>query len=182
MIAAGRRCNDCWADCVANPYDDAAFATYDSAMEAYDKACKAAEPQRFAKSLADKGQFDAAYPKAFRRAFLQLQRGDVGALEMPVRFLENDPWVFGSGYVKADVIRLINRLSLPDEYAQRLRQVALMVIDKADSRREFRAYCRLARKVNSPALRKELETRLTNANPVVRRQAQWALEACRKPS
>ena len=109
----------------------------------------------------------------------QLRIGDIKALEVPVRFLEMDPWAHGSGYAKEWVIRNINRLELPPAYVRRLQNVVLSVIDKADGRREIRSYCRLARKVDSADLRLELEDRLTVSYSRVGQRAQWALDACR---
>ena len=81
-------------------------------------------------------------------------------------------------------------MDLPRKYAERLRHVILMVIDKADGRREFRDYCLLARKVNSPEFREKLLDRIfhppTGAHVDrehslrVKLRAKWALEACEK--
>lgn len=92
-----------------------------------------------------------------------------------IEFLEKDQWTFGSGYAKADLIRLIRKLDLNHTQAERLRRVVLAVVDGRD-RREFRHYCRLARKLDSPQLRKELMRRLEDENEVVRRHARWVLE------
>ena len=98
-------------------------------------------------------------------------------LEPLVGFLERDPWTFGSGYSKADAIRFLKRAPLDDTAKQRLRRVVLNAVDGRD-RREFRHYCKLARKVDAPDLRAALRERMTGNDPNVRRRAGWMLAAC----
>jgi hypothetical protein len=104
-------------------------------------------------------------------AYFRKLRGVDAAIE----FLEKDEWTFGSGYAKADLIRLLRKLDLNPNQAERLRRVVLAVVDGRD-RREFRHYCRLACKLDSPRLRDELTRRLENEYEVVRRHAHWVLE------
>jgi hypothetical protein len=99
----------------------------------------------------------------------------LGGVNGIIEFLEKDQWTFGSGYAKADLIRLLRKLDLKPAQAERLRRVVLAVVDGRD-RREFRHYCRLACKLDSPRLRDELMRRLEDENEVVRRHARWALE------
>ena len=56
----------------------------------------------------------------------------------------------------------------------------LAAVDLRD-RREFRAYCRLARKVDSPELREELWIGLQSDDPAVSRRARCVLDGCEKP-
>ncbi len=102
--------------------------------------------------------------------------GDAAATETLVRFLEADVYCFRSGYLKADVIDVLKRVDLDAGATSRLRRVVLEVVDSYD-RREFRAYCRLARKVDGEELRGPLRDRLTWSNPHVPRRAHWVLEA-----
>ena len=113
----------------------------------------------------------AAYPPGFWEAYERLGIGDSSGLATAVEFLEADPWFFRSGYTKAELIRCIGRLELPSATADRLRRVVLAAVDGRD-RREFRRYCRLARKVDSPGLREDLTRRLQRDDPAVRRRAQ----------
>ena len=99
----------------------------------------------------------------------------LGGVEGAIRYLEKDEWTFGSGYAKADLIRLLRKLDLKPAQAERLRRVVLAVVDGRD-RREFRHYCRLACKLDSPRLREELTRRLEDENEAVRRHARWTLE------
>ena len=101
---------------------------------------------------------------------------DPAAVETLVRFLEADVYCFRSGYLKADVCDAIKRLELDPPTTRRLRAVVLAVVDSWD-RREFRAYCRLARAVDGEDLRAALRDRLTWSKPHVPRRARWVLEA-----
>jgi hypothetical protein len=122
----------------------------------------------------------AAYPPGFWAAVgengEELGRGDPAATELAVLFLEADPWFFRSGYVKADLIRRLKRLALSPSIAERLRQVVLAAVDGRD-RREFRHYCRLARRVATPELVAALAERRGSPDPGVRRRSAWVLAA-----
>lgn len=123
---------------------------------------------------------DAAYPENFAVHARRLGEGDLSGLETAVRFLEADPWFFHSGFVKAELIRSLKRLEIPPAAVERLRRVVLNVVDRCD-RREFRHYCRLARKVDSPDLRRDLALRIQSDDPDVARRARWAMHACEQP-
>ena len=137
-----------------------------------------------------------AYPPTFNHDLIRLGEGDPSGLESVVAFLEADPIFDGTGYTKEDLSRLLRRVELPSDYVQRLQAVVLSVVDRRDGR-EFRAYCRIARKVDSPELRAQLRYRLTRELPSgdalppdqssllqaitrdkgIRRRARWVLEA-----
>lgn len=123
---------------------------------------------------------DQAYPFGFWENFELLRVGNSSALPMAVEFLEADPWFFRSGYVKADLIRFITQIELKQVYVSRLQQVVVDAICSRD-RREFRSYCRLARKVVSLSLRQELEALQTSSSESVRRRAKWVIEALSRP-
>jgi len=99
----------------------------------------------------------------------------IGGVESIITFLEKDPWTFGSGYAKAEMIRLLRKLELTLKQGERLRKVLLTIVDKRD-RREFRHYCRLACKLDSPELRRELTRRLQSTDEGVSRRARWMLD------
>jgi len=121
-------------------------------------------------------EFGDAGPASFWDDLSRLHAGDPAGLELAIRFLERDPWRQGSGYVKADLIRYINRVALGPGEATRLRRVVLAVVDRPD-RREFRRYVRLGIKVDAPELREGLAQRLSSPDPGIRRRAGWALSA-----
>jgi hypothetical protein len=183
--------SDAWARVQQDPYDSTAYAAYVQARNEHTTAWERAYPESFIAQEKRIAEVKEAYPPGLERELLKLKRGDAAALEVPVRFLEADPWAHGTGYTKDEIIRAINRIDLSRKYVERLRDVVLKVIDKADGRREFRAYCRLARKVDSPEFRRELEERIARPRigsdesiekaTRIRRRARWALNACEKP-
>lgn len=118
----------------------------------------------------------AAYPSSFWDTYRRLRAGDVAGLESAVLFLEADPFFFGTEYVKEKLIRAIKRHMLTPNDSSCLQRVVLSLVDRRDGR-EFRDYCRLARKVDSPELREQLEKRLTHNDPNIARRARWVLEA-----
>ncbi|MGH9767193.1 MAG: hypothetical protein ACREAB_07140 [Blastocatellia bacterium] len=99
----------------------------------------------------------------------------IGGVESIIAFLEEDPWTFGSGYAKADMVKLLRKLDLTPKQGERLRKVLLTIVDKRH-RREFRLYCLLACKLDSPELRRELTRRLGSRDEGVSRRARWMLD------
>jgi hypothetical protein len=113
-----------------------------------------------------------AFPGGLCHGMTSLAGGDPAAVEAAVRFLEADPWFFRSGYIKADVIRWLTRASLSSSQAARLRRVVLARVSGRDAR-EFRWYCRLARRVADASLREAIR-RLADSGPgPVARRAGW---------
>ena len=110
-----------------------------------------------------------------REAIQRLRHGDGSGIETLVRFLEADVYCFRSGYTKADVIRALTRADLDDPRTVRLRRVVLIAVE-GDDRREFRAYVRLARRLDSPSLRDDLQHLASSSSTRVARHAQWVLE------
>jgi hypothetical protein len=117
-----------------------------------------------------------AYPSGFEEDFRHLLSGSKEGLEGAIAFLEFDPWFFRTGYLKAELIRLVCKLPLSDDESQRLEMVVINAIDLRD-RREFRWYCKLAKKINSSTLRKKVEERLLSSDKSVCRRSRWVLSA-----
>ena len=120
--------------------------------------------------------FNNAFKPGFWDAFERLSRGDAAGIEVAVAFLEADPWFYRTGYVKTKLIRYIKSPMLTHTDKERLANVVLSVVDKRDDR-DFRAYCRLACKVDSPELRDQLAHLLKAENRNIQRRARWVLEA-----
>ena len=108
-----------------------------------------------------------------------MRGGDGTKLESAVAFLEADPWFHRSGYTKVKMVRYIKEAMLTPGYVARLQNVVLNMVERRNGQ-EFRAYCRLAHKVDAPALREQLTRRLAQDDPNVRRRARWVLEAMRQ--
>ena len=121
----------------------------------------------------------AAYAPGFCDAYLRLKCGDTADIVLILQFLENDPWFHRSGYVKANLLTFLKRVSVPDRYRQRFEQVLLGAVDSSD-RREFRHYCRFARSLRSPALQAGLARRLSSPHSGIRRRAGWIQAALGK--
>jgi hypothetical protein len=117
----------------------------------------------------------AVYPPEVGDEFEHFHADDPRGLELAMQFLEADPWFFRSGYVKAELLRRISRVTLPPAYVPRLQQVVLAATDAGD-RREFRRYCWAARRIDSASLRDALAQRIAGTNADVTRRAQWLLE------
>ena len=115
------------------------------------------------------------YPDEFWESIERLRNGDRDAIEPAITFLEVDPWAFRSGYAKETILRFLKRADLDDEQAARLRKVIVAVVDAGD-RREFRGYCRLARRVADDGLRLALLERLRSSDRGRARRALWVLD------
>lgn len=176
----------CWQRFLEDVYDEVAYANYVRARQDYTAAWIRARPEDQTRIL----EYENSFPSGFHQAFEQLKRGDVNALESPVQYLEADPWTHYSGYMKQAVIKAILRVKLTDHYIQRLQKIILTVVDKGDSRQEFKTYCRLAVKVDTPDFRRQLNKRFTEVASItdrkehgywVRRRAQQVLDSCKFP-
>jgi len=105
----------------------------------------------------------------------RLRSGDATLVEHAISFLEIDPYVFRSGYAKATIIRCIKHLPFSQRQVLRLQGAVLRALDKCD-RPEFRAYCRLAAAVDSPALDAQIRERHVSLDAAVRRRARYVLD------
>lgn len=105
---------------------------------------------------------------------------DPAAIERLIAFLEADVLCHRSGYFKVDAIKELSRVGLSETNQLRLEAVVLDAVD-GPTRREFRAYTRLARYLDHERLRAELSRRLTSDEPRTRRHARWVLVALPKP-
>ena len=119
---------------------------------------------------------EAAYPTGFWKSYQNLCAGDPAGLEAAVSFLEADPWFPNSGYVKVKLIRHIKLPMLTPSDIGRLQSVVLEMVERRNGQ-EFRAYCKLARKVDSHDFREQLTQRADQGDFDVRRRARWVLEA-----
>ena len=118
----------------------------------------------------------ARYDWDFWRDMELLKGGDQSHMEQAIAFLEADPWFYGSGYAKEDIVPALKRLPLSSDFAARLVSVVLNMVDRRNGR-EFRAYQQLACKVDSPELREGLTQRMDSGDADIRRRARWVLAA-----
>ena len=120
------------------------------------------------------------YPPSFSDDVVRLRKGDLAAVETAIRFLEADPYAFGTGYAKEDILRRLRRLDLSPKQRSRLVSVILRRVDQGD-RREFRQYCLLAPAVIDDTLRSGLHHRLRSGESGRVRRALWVLDALGEP-
>ena len=121
---------------------------------------------------------EGAAPFGFWDDFQKLKARDTSGLESGIAFLEADPWFFRSGYLKEWLTTFIRRLPLSASQEERLRRVVLHIAKTRDGR-EFRYFCRLARRVADDELRRELTQLSQSDDTNVRRRAAWMLNYCR---
>lgn len=119
---------------------------------------------------------DAAYPPGYRAAFEDLRAGDGSGIDLLIAFLEADPMFFRSGYEKERLLQRLKRAPLEPEQAERLRGVVTLIVRTRDAR-EFRYYCRLAHRVDAPALRATLAGLAADPDNDQRRRATWMLDS-----
>ena len=118
----------------------------------------------------------AQYSWDFWRDIELLRGGDHSQADSAIAFLEADPWFHGSGYAKVKMIRYLKPTLLPQSDITRMQAVVVAMVERRNGQ-DFRAFCRLARKVDAPALREQLTARLTAGDEGIRRRARWVLEA-----
>jgi hypothetical protein len=162
--------------------EQAAREAYNAAWQVYKRHLNDPEARALYEEAVERWHtaLSVLYSPGFLEACDLVRGGDPAGLEPVIAFLEEDSHCFRSGYIKADLVRFITRLDLSPEHAARLRNVVLQIVDRRDGR-EFRHYCRLARKVRTPEFQEELSKRLLCRDPNVRRRARWVLQACEHP-
>jgi hypothetical protein len=107
-------------------------------------------------------------------ALSDARHGETAHIETLIRFLEADPYCYRSGYMKADIINAITRLSLTDGDRLRLGKILLDVLGRP-TKREFRRYIRLAKYLDSDDLRATLAKIAGNRGSDASRHATWIL-------
>ena len=128
-------------------------------------------------------RFHEAYPKlafpgGLARLYAELPRGNRAAIEDAIRFLETDPYFFRSGYLKEELLRYLARAPLDPDQESRLRDVVLARV-RGPARREFRRYCRLARRLSTTDFIAQLQEVAEREPGTAGRQADWVLQAIR---
>jgi hypothetical protein len=92
------------------------------------------------------------YPEDLNDRVAAVAAGELQAVDWALDFLEVDPWCFHSGYLKVRLLRKVANLDLGDASAPRLRALIVAIGLTNRSRKELKAYMRLARRVDSPEL------------------------------
>jgi hypothetical protein len=171
---------ECIVVCRERPHSREAMARQQAllvaAQHSHGKVEKPYENWRRA-MLAGYFYVETAFPR-LSETLIACRAGQTVDVSPLIDYLEAHPYFFRSGFRAVYCIRYLKRSPLTVEQLERLHNVVLMIVDKRD-RREFRHYCRLARRINAPTLTTALEERTTSPDKDLARRAGWMLNACR---
>jgi len=157
---------------------DIAQARAAAAFDAFKRGGKTDEKRR-AWELACASLEDAwqhAWPPTFWDALQSLGTSAQCDVSLLVAFLEADPMFFRSGYVAESILRKLRRHALSEPMKARLRSVVLDAVRRRH-RRQFRRFSSLARDLDTPDLRRQLEALAGSADARVRTHATWVRES-----
>lgn len=115
-----------------------------------------------------------AFPGGLAAGVEQLKNGDPAAIETAIVFLSTDPYFFRSGYIKETILRYLNRVVLNKKQIEQVQAILLERI-AGEGRREFRSYCRLAKKVIDEAFIAKIQKLLLSENKNVSSRAKIML-------
>ncbi len=93
---------------------------------------------------------------------------DIEATTFAMRFLALDPWFDQSGYIKEYFLHKLKKRQLTQKHIDYLNDILLDAVEHR-GQREFRRYCRLARKIATSTLTHHLEVMVNYAEPSARR-------------
>jgi hypothetical protein len=153
-------------------------AKINAAMSDVPSGWQAAEPAARARYGAKVERWQALMSELYDPLYAAHEatiRGDATGREALISFLEADVYCHRSGYFKADAIKALTRRALPLGDRSRLTAILIAAITGPD-RREFRSYVRLARALDSPVLRAQIEALATSDDARTARHARWVLE------
>ncbi|MGE3075762.1 MAG: hypothetical protein AB7N24_18750 [Dehalococcoidia bacterium] len=114
----------------------------------------------------------------FESAIEGMKTGDGAGAEYAVAYIEADPWYFRSGYFKATLARRLRRIRLTPEQQRRLRTAILASLPRG-ARYDWVEMRKLARRIETPVFREELERLSKVPDPGTSRRAALMLEFCR---
>jgi hypothetical protein len=101
---------------------------------------------------------------------VHLKRGRATHLESIIRFLEEDPYTDGSGYLKEKIWRYLRRVELTEEQKERLRRTALQYVAIRLSR-EFFYMCRFITGIATEGLKEQVRALEGSPDERVRHRA-----------
>jgi hypothetical protein len=104
----------------------------------------------------------------------RIRNGDVEYVERAICYLEVDPMHFRSGYNKVRLISCLKWAPLSSWQETRLRAVVFHAVD-SHFRTEFRAYCRLAARVQTDEFADAIRERVAGSDEGVRVRASFVL-------
>ena len=118
-----------------------------------------------------------SYPEDyfFPKGEEQIQRvraGDADAIDDALFFLLADPVHFRSGYLKETLWRFVPRWNLNEQQRTMIENAALAYLHKK-MRRDFWYMCRAMAFVGSLQFWRDVESRITNKNPLISKRASY---------
>lgn len=111
--------------------------------------------------------FEGYSRKELRRA---IKRAKPSIFEDVLKFLEDDPKTFGSGYAKTLMWQYIRRYELNERDIHRLEQAALKYLERP-MRPEYKRMCQTMSLIATPSFWQEVEKQLISENPVIQLNA-----------
>lgn len=115
------------------------------------------------------------FPNGQKDYFTQLKNGDPNAIHTAITFLQTDPIFFRSGYIKEELLRALKKAPLSKKNITALHSLLLDQL-QIPARREFRDYCKLAKKIVTDDFINQLQEKTLSTDENVSRQAQWMLD------
>lgn len=157
--------------------DQARAEIYAAASEVVDRRDnRDPRTQRWLKAIE---AFNAARANTFPEALQAVDRGEKRAFEINTAdmldYLEADPIIYRSGYMKAKLLIELKRRRLDSHEAQRLQLIILSHVQNQAYRREFFHYCRAAANVDSQQFRVALIILERSNVPSISQRANWVL-------
>lgn len=119
----------------------------------------------------------ALYTPEFLQKLEALKIGDPAGAEAAIAFLEADPWHFHSGYLKGKVAQYLRKVVLDAQQRQRIGVVILTILAKG-KRQDLGQFASLARRIDSPTLRYDLERLGQSDDEGLDWRANFVLERC----
>lgn len=118
-----------------------------------------------------------AFPGGLKEGMSQLKKGDAAAIEAAIAFLKVDPYFFRSGYIKEEILHYLSRAVLNEKQIIELQEILLDRLN-GEERREFKNYCKLAKKIASEAFIAKVQKNLLSESLAISSRAQRMLKFC----
>lgn len=103
-----------------------------------------------------------------------IKNNDAYAIENAIQFLERNEYSFSSGYMKEEILHVLKKHHLNQQQIKRMHAVILNVLHHR-IRREFKYYCRFARKISSTELIEKIQELTLSEDEDTALRATWML-------
>lgn len=152
-------------------------ALHDNIYFYYNKRGKSNE---YKNACAEFHAYQSPMMKYFSKASLnELKTANKEKIEFALTFLEIDPYFFRSGYLKEDLLRKLKFITFSDSEKTRLIDILINAV-KNNSNREFKFYCKLARKNSTSLLENKLNELKESPDGHIKNRAELMLKYIKK--